>query len=96
MSWNSRPTTTPGKLRNAVGPYIFIAEIPADRQPRTQIVLKMTDVDAFLPDPVVEVVTPFENTHYRTAEMTVRDPDGRLWNLQAPSQPDDEGERHGA
>ena len=25
----------------------------------------------------------FEDTHYGTREMTVRDPDGRTWNLQA-------------
>jgi hypothetical protein len=29
-------------------------------------------------------VTPFEHTHYGTREMTVRDPDRRLWNLQGP------------
>jgi uncharacterized glyoxalase superfamily protein PhnB len=28
-------------------------------------------------------MTPFEDTHYGTSEMTVRDPDGRLWSLQA-------------
>jgi uncharacterized glyoxalase superfamily protein PhnB len=30
-----------------------------------------------------EVVTPFEDTHDGTGEMTVRDPDGRLWSLQS-------------
>ena len=40
--------------------------------------------DAFRPDPLVEVVNPFEDTHYGTKEMTVRDPDGRSWTLQAP------------
>ena len=37
-------------------------------------------------DPVVEVVTPFEDTHFGTREMTVQDPDGRLWSLQAPGK----------
>lgn len=46
-----------------------------------QVVLKMTD--GFRPDPALEVVTPLEDTHYGTKEMTVRDPDGRLWTLQA-------------
>jgi uncharacterized glyoxalase superfamily protein PhnB len=51
-----------------------------------QLVLKVTDGDAFRPDPAVEVVTGFEDTHFGTKEMTVRDPDGRLWSLQAPAQ----------
>jgi hypothetical protein len=72
-----------GLLRNGDGPYVFIAEVPADQQPGVRIVLKVPD--AFRPDPPVEVVTPFEDTHYGTREMTVRDPDGRLWNLQAPA-----------
>ncbi len=29
--------------------------------------------------------TPFQDTHYGTREMTIRDPDGRLWSLQAPA-----------
>ena len=74
-----------GQLRNGDGPYVFIAEIPENRAPQLQIVLKLTDADAFRPDPVVEVVTPLADTHYGTREMTVRDPDGRLWSLQAPA-----------
>ena len=75
-----------GQLRNGDGPYVFIAEIPPDREPQTQIVLKVPDADAFHPDAAVEVVTPFEDTHFGTKSMTVRDPDGRLWSLQAPSK----------
>ena len=75
-----------GQLRNGDGPYVFIAEVPEDREPQAQIVLKVPDADAFRPDAVVEVVTPFEDTHYGTKAMTVRDPDGRLWSLQAPSK----------
>ena len=55
-----------GLLRNGSGPYVFIAEVPADKTMG------------------VEVVTSFTDTHYRTKEMTVRDPDGRIWSLQAP------------
>jgi hypothetical protein len=73
-----------GQLRNGDGPTVFIAEVPADRPPRMQVVLKVRDAGAFRPDPAVDVVTPFEDTHYGTREMTVRDPDGRLWTLQAP------------
>jgi hypothetical protein len=75
-----------GLLRNGDGPYVFVAEVPADREPSAQIVLKVTDEAAFQPHPDVEVVTPFEDTHFGTREMTVRDPDGRLWSLQAPTE----------
>src|SRR6201995_1336820 len=73
-----------GQLRNGDGPFVFIAEVPADQAPDPRIVLKVPDGDAFQADPIVEVVTPFEDTHFGTREMTVRDPDGRLWSLQAP------------
>src|SRR5579875_1925205 len=73
-----------GQLRNGDGPYVFIAEIPGDREPQVRVVLKVPDADGCRLDPAVEVVTPFADTHYGTREMTVRDPDGRLWTLQAP------------
>jgi hypothetical protein len=75
-----------GQLRNGAGPYVFIAEVPADQPPGTRIVFKVPDADAFEADPVVEVVTPFEETHFGTREMTVRDPDGRVFSLQAPAR----------
>ncbi|PPJ35028.1 glyoxalase [Nocardia nova] len=71
-----------GQLRNGDGPYLFIAEVPADREPGMQVVLKVEAEQGF-PAPV-EVVSPFADTHYGTREMTVRDPDGRVWTLQAP------------
>jgi hypothetical protein len=73
-----------GLLRNGDGPYVFVSEVPEDREPQLQVALKVADADAFQPDPAVDVVTPFEDTHYGSREMTVRDPDGRIWNLQAP------------
>lgn len=72
-----------GQLRNGAGPYVFIAEVPADRDPGVRMVCKVPDADAVSADPIVDVVTSFEQTHYGTREMTVRDPDGRLWTLQA-------------
>jgi hypothetical protein len=75
-----------GLLRNGDGPYLFIAEVPQDKEPGTRLVLKVPDADAFRPADGVEVVTPFEDTHFGTREMTVRDPDGRLWSLQAPAR----------
>jgi uncharacterized glyoxalase superfamily protein PhnB len=73
-----------GQLRNGDGPYVFIAEIPENWAPQIQLVLKVPDADALRLDPSVEIVTPFEETHWGTKEMTVRDPDGRTWSLQAP------------
>jgi len=32
-----------GQLRNGDGPYVFIAEVPPDRPPRAQIVLKVAN-----------------------------------------------------
>jgi len=75
-----------GQLRNGDGPWLFIAEVPETQEPRTQIVFKVPDAEAFQADDVVEVVTPFEETHYGTREMTVRDPDGRTWTLSAPGK----------
>jgi uncharacterized glyoxalase superfamily protein PhnB len=73
-----------GQLRAGDGPYVFVAEVPEDQETRMQLVLKVADAEAFTVDPSVEVVTPFEESHFGTQEMTVRDPDGRLWTLQAP------------
>ncbi len=77
-----------GQLRNGDGPYLFIAEVPAGEPTEAQVVLKMRDEHAFKPEAIVDVVTPFEDTHWGTREMTVRDPDGRVWRLQAPAKAD--------
>jgi uncharacterized glyoxalase superfamily protein PhnB len=73
-----------GQLRNGDGPYVFIAEIPEDRAPGIQLVLKVADAGAVNLEESVEVVTPWADTHWGTQELTVRDPDGRMWSLQAP------------
>jgi hypothetical protein len=73
-----------GQLRNGTGPYLFIAEVP-DQEPSVQLVLKVADEAAVAPASDLDVVTPFADTHFGTREMTVRDPDGRLWTLQAPA-----------
>jgi hypothetical protein len=74
-----------GQLRNGDGPYVFVAEIPADQAPTVQVVLRVHDAAALRLDPDVEVVTPFAPTHWGAQEMVVRDPDGRTWSLQAPA-----------
>jgi hypothetical protein len=62
------------------------AEVPTSQQPESHVVLKVPDADDFRPEAIVEVVTPFEDTHWGTREMTIRDPDGRIRRLQAPSR----------
>jgi hypothetical protein len=73
-------------LRHRTGPYLVLVEVPADRDPRTQLVLTVGDEQEFRPDPVIDVVSGFTDTHWGMREMTVRDPDGRLWSLQAPGK----------
>lgn len=75
-----------GQFRHSHGPSVFIAEIPQDREPGMQLVLKVPDSDAFDPDSGVEVAAPFKDTHFGTRMATVRDPDGRTWGLQAPAK----------
>jgi uncharacterized glyoxalase superfamily protein PhnB len=75
-----------GELRNGDSPYVFIAEVPEHQEPQVRIVLKLPDADEFRPEPALEVVSRFENTHYGTREMIVRDGDGRLWSLQAQAK----------
>ncbi|MBB5916396.1 hypothetical protein BJY24_005308 [Nocardia transvalensis] len=74
-----------GQFRNSDGPSIFVAEVPPAEKPGAQLVLKVAGTDR-RPGADVEVVTDFEQTHYGTQEMTVRDPDGRTWTLQAPGK----------
>ena len=74
-----------GQLVANDGPPLFVAEVP-DQEPSLQLVLKVADESQVHLDPSVEVVTPFEDTHYGTREMVVRDPDGRAWTLQAPAK----------
>ena len=76
-----------GQLRNGDGPSVFIAEVPEDQPVSTRLVFHVPDAAAFRADDVVDTVTPFERSHWGTQVMTVRDPDGRLWTLQAPVKP---------
>lgn len=73
-----------GQFRNGDGPYVFVAEVPQAQQTRTQLVVKVAGTHERPGG--VEVVTEFAETHYGTREMTVHDPDGRLWSLQAPGK----------
>jgi hypothetical protein len=74
-----------GQLYGKAGPPLFIAEIPADRDPGLHLVLSVPDADAAeasLSD--LGADGPFGETHSGTRMTTVRDPDGRVWGLQAP------------
>jgi catechol 2,3-dioxygenase-like lactoylglutathione lyase family enzyme len=72
---------TSGMLRpRGGGPYLYLAEVPADRKPAVELYLSATDETA--PEPPAEVVAPFTATHWGTREMSVRDPDGRLVKLE--------------
>ena len=72
-----------GQFRNGDGPYVFVAEVPESVEAVVQIVFKVADADAFTADGL-DVVSGFEDTHWGTREMVVRDPDGGTWSLQAP------------
>jgi uncharacterized glyoxalase superfamily protein PhnB len=63
------------------GPYIYLAEIPAERQLKLELHLAANDEAT--PGRPVEVVSPFAATHWGTREMAVRDPDGRLVMLES-------------
>ena len=72
-----------GQFRNGGGPTVFVAEVPVDREPGLQLVLAVTDPEGVASDSDVTLETPFEETHFGTRMATVRDPDGRVWGLQA-------------
>jgi uncharacterized glyoxalase superfamily protein PhnB len=75
-----------GQLCNGDKPYLFISEIPESKPVKRHTVLTVPDADEFALDPGVEVVSPWEDTHWGTRLMTIRDPDGREWMLQAPKK----------
>jgi uncharacterized glyoxalase superfamily protein PhnB len=73
-------------LRNSEGPYLVLAEVPPDRELQVEVILKVADAEEFRPGSTVDVVTRFQETHYGAREMKVRDPDGRVWSVQAPAK----------
>lgn len=62
------------------GPYIYLAEIPLEREPIVELHLATNDEST--PSRPVVVVSPFAATHWGTREMAVRDPDGRVVKLE--------------
>jgi hypothetical protein len=53
-----------GPLRHGDGPYLFIAEVPETEPVKRHIVLGVPDADAFELDASVEIVSPWEDTHW--------------------------------
>jgi catechol 2,3-dioxygenase-like lactoylglutathione lyase family enzyme len=74
---------TSGKLTAAGGgPYIWLNLVDQTRTPVVEVYFDL-DGSAFAPKPPVEIVEPLGATHWGTALMSVRDPDGRIVRLQA-------------
>ena len=74
-----------GQLRRGDGPYLFIAEIPETEPTRTPRAGggRCRRVRARC---LRRGRQRREDTHWGTRLMTIRDPDGREWKLQAPQK----------
>lgn len=68
------------------GTRIFLEEKDLQDPVSLDLYLGVPDADAYRPDSPVDVVRPFTATHWGTQVMTVRDPDGRLFRLEAGSE----------
>jgi hypothetical protein len=74
-----------GRLRHPRGgPYLFIAERPADQALRVVPAVAVGDAARFEPPRAGVVVRPFEPQHWPALEMLLADPDGRHVSVQAP------------
>jgi hypothetical protein len=67
------------------GPFIFIAERPADHTLQLTPILALDDPAGFTPPHAGTVEQPFKAQHWGVVEMVVRDPDGRTVSIQAPA-----------
>ena len=57
-----------GQLRNGDGPYLFVAEVPEDQPTDVQVVVGVDDAVCVQGlDPAIDVITPFQPTHWGTA-----------------------------
>ena len=59
------------------GPYVFLAEVPADREPATTLYLDVVGDFPVEGDP--------QATHWNTELVELEDPDGRLIRLERPA-----------
>ena len=73
-----------GQLVGPNGSRIFLAEQPQEDPTGTDVYLTMAEPTT--PDAAaVDVVFDWSATHWGTQVMTVRDPDGCLFRLEAPA-----------
>lgn len=68
------------------GTRIFLEEKDLQDPVSLDLYPAVPDAGACRPDSPVDVVRPFTATHWGTQVMTVRDPDGRLFRLEAGSE----------
>jgi uncharacterized glyoxalase superfamily protein PhnB len=73
-----------GSLVAPNGSRIFVSEQSPEDPLAIDIYLGAVDAESCQPQPPVEVVRPFTATHWGTQVMTVRDPDGRTFRVEAP------------
>jgi hypothetical protein len=76
---------TSGGFRAADGgTYLFLEEVAPEQPLAVEPYFNLAGSASFPPN--VEVVRPLEPTHWDTALMEVRDPDGRTWKLEDAGQ----------
>ena len=68
------------------GTRIFLEEKTLQDPVALDLYLGVIDEGSCRPGPPVELVQDFTPTHWGTKVMTVRDPDGRLFRLEAGSE----------
>lgn len=74
-----------GRLRHPNGgPYLFIAERPAEHALQVTLGLAVEDAEQFTPPQSGVVVHPFEKQHWPALQMMLADPDGRHIAVDAP------------
>jgi hypothetical protein len=74
-----------GRLEHpAGGPYLFVVERPDGPDPEIQPLVGADDADGFEPPHGATVEHPFIGRPWGSAEMLLRDPDGRHISVQAP------------
>jgi hypothetical protein len=74
-----------GRLEHpAGGPYLFVVERPDDPDPEIRPLVGVGDTDGFEPPAAGTVEQSFTVRPWGSAEMLLRDPDGRAVSVQTP------------
>jgi hypothetical protein len=72
------------------GVYLFVVERPDGPDPEFRPLVRADDTDGFEPPGAGTVEHPFAGRPWGSAEMLLRDPDGRAVSVQAPQPAADE------